>query len=107
MNGYDDDEYYEDQYEDDGIGRYSGGRSETSYSTTLVKAQNGHLAVHQGCLTRYPGEDWGEASGWSECFLRLCEIDPEYKKHAIEVGRGLKPGESTPFYPQYMEEETE
>lgn len=112
MNGYEEDELYEDDdfddYEDEGNGRYYGeGRSETSYSCTLLKATNGHLAVHEGWLTRYPGEDWGEASGWQERTLRLGEVDPEIKERAIELGRSLQPGEDTPFFYWYEEEREE
>lgn len=104
MNPYNDDEWYEDEYE--GSDEWYEDNSETSYDITLVKANNGQLFLHEGQLTRYPGEDWGEASGWWEQSLSLRQLTPDAKARCIELGRDLKPGESTHFYYEY-EEETE
>lgn len=95
MNGYDDDEYYDD-YE--GSEEWYEDNSESSYTTEVVKAANGQLYLHETCLTRYPGEDWGEASGWWERDYSLRQLTPDYRMRCVEIGRDLKPGESVGFY---------
>lgn len=103
MSGYYDDEYYEDEYE--GSEEWYEDNSETSYHITVHKAENGQLFLHEGQLTRYPGEDWGEASGWWEQSLSLGQLTPDSRERCIELGRGLKPGESTDFYWNYASDE--
>lgn len=96
------DPYYSDEYEDYDDYDYCDDRyqygSETSYSCELRKAENGQLYLYEGWLTRYPGEDWGEASGYSDRSLSLNELRPHVKKLAIKFGRHLKPGEDMSFY---------
>lgn len=101
---YYDDEYYDDEYYNSD--EWYEANSETSHHSYLYKAQNGHLVLTEGWLTRYPGEDWGEASGWSEYTFRLNELNPEAKKRCIELGRNLKPGTSTDFYWGYDDDDS-
>lgn len=89
--------YYEDEYED-----YDDYENEPEvwccYSgTEIVKADNGQLYTVVWSLTRWEGQYWGEADG-TEYACSLKVYRDAFRLRCIELGKHLKPGESTPFY---------
>lgn len=89
VDPYQEDEWYED--DSDGI-------AGQSYSLYLGKAKNGQLYMLEGVLTRYEGEDWGEASGWNEYPVQIGALLEDVRRRVIEYGKTLKPGDSHEVY---------
>lgn len=83
------DEYDDDDYDSD----WDDGDIEQSISRWAVKAANGQIAVGRGILTRYPGEDWGEASGWAEDHYNLNELNPAFKRSVLKFMKDKAPGQ--------------
>jgi hypothetical protein len=101
--------YYEDEYEDyDGYDDYVEDYEPEVWGydngIEVVKAQNGQLYTVVWSLTRWEGQDWGEAEG-SEYACSLNVYRDVFKQRCIELGKSLKPGESISFY--WGEEEDE
>lgn len=82
--------YYDDEWYDDSEPKIVG----QSFHLCLGKAENGQLWMTEGVLTRYDGQDWGEASGWYEENIRLSDLLDEVKARIVEYGKTMKPGES-------------
>lgn len=99
----DDSDDYESDYYDPDYADYGGmpddewddddGPDETSYHTYLLKAKNGHIAIVQGVLGRYPGEDWGEASYWEESTLNISHLIDEQRLAIVAYAKDLEPGQ--------------
>lgn len=76
----------DDEWDDDGP-------DETSYHAYLIKAKNGHIAIVQGVLGRYRGEDWGEASYWEENTLNISHLIDEQRLAIVAYAKDLEPGQ--------------
>ncbi len=93
---YDDDDYDQDEWYDDDDQE----PEEWSFDRTLYKAPNGHLCVVEVTCWKYRHQYWGETvDQWQEVYIRLGDMQDEYRQAAIQQGRAMKLGENQPFYP--------
>lgn len=82
------DPYYEDEwYEED-----EPEICDQSSFLYLYKGKRGALCLVEGVLTRYEGEDWGEASGWDEYPVNLKHLREGVRQRVIEFGKTMPTG---------------
>lgn len=99
MNDYYDDEidpyagYALDEYNiyDE---EYIESQTERAHYTYIYKAPNGHLAVNQFSLVRYPWLDWGEALTKGDYWMRLGELTNEARANVLMLGKTMPPDTS-------------
>ena len=98
MSDYYEDEWYDDEYDGDGdwddewemdSDRQIWGQSTSLY---LYKGAKGKLCLVECTLTRYEGEDWGQASGWDEERINLKTLEDDVRKRVIEFGKTMPAG---------------
>ena len=99
---YDPDWHDDDDYEKPDRDRGILGQS---YTTTLYKGRKGALCLVDGILTRYEGEDWGEASGWHEDRFNLKTLTDKAREIVIRYGKTMPNGTNCEFCWSWFEDE--